>query len=52
MDIPKMTEFEEEHFTAISFLSYLHLYISITLSDEILGWEGVGNRQLFCFFKA
>jgi hypothetical protein len=23
-----------------------HLY------REILGWEGVGNRQLLCFFKA
>jgi hypothetical protein len=21
-------------------------------SNEILDWEGVGNRQLFCFFKA
>jgi hypothetical protein len=21
-------------------------------SNEILGWEGVGNRQLLCFFKA
>jgi hypothetical protein len=20
--------------------------------NEILGWEGVGNRQLLCFFKA
>jgi hypothetical protein len=20
-------------------------------SDEILGWEGVRNHQLFCFFK-
>jgi hypothetical protein len=20
--------------------------------NEILGWEGAGNRQLFCFFKA
>jgi hypothetical protein len=26
---------------------------SCTLScNEILGWEGVGNRQLLCFFKA
>jgi hypothetical protein len=21
-------------------------------SNEMLGWEGVGNRQLLCFFKA
>jgi hypothetical protein len=21
-------------------------------SNEILGWEGVGTRQLLCFFKA
>jgi hypothetical protein len=25
---------------------------SIARSNEILGWEGVGNRQLFYFFKA
>jgi hypothetical protein len=25
---------------------------SIARSNEILGWEGVGNRQLLCFFKA
>jgi hypothetical protein len=25
--------------------------VSIARSNEILGWEGVGNRQL-CFFKA
>jgi hypothetical protein len=24
----------------------------IARSNEILGWEGVGNRQLLCFFKA
>jgi hypothetical protein len=24
----------------------------ITRSNEILGWEGVGNRQLLCFFTA
>jgi hypothetical protein len=24
----------------------------ITRSNEILGWAGVGNRQLLCFFKA
>jgi hypothetical protein len=24
----------------------------IECSNEILGWEGVGNRQLLCFFKA
>jgi hypothetical protein len=28
-------------------------YISnMARSNEILGWEGVGNRQLLCFFKA
>jgi hypothetical protein len=25
---------------------------SIECSNEILGWEGVENRQLLCFFKA
>jgi hypothetical protein len=25
---------------------------SMARSNEILGWEGVGNRQLLCFFKA
>jgi hypothetical protein len=25
---------------------------SIARSIKILGWEGVGNRQLLCFFKA
>jgi hypothetical protein len=24
----------------------------IARSNEIRGWEGVGNRQLLCFFKA
>jgi hypothetical protein len=24
----------------------------IARSNEILGWEGVGNRQLLCFLKA
>jgi hypothetical protein len=23
----------------------------IARSNEILGWEGVGNRQLLCFFR-
>jgi hypothetical protein len=27
------------------------LDINIARSYEILGWEGVGNRQLLCFFK-
>jgi hypothetical protein len=22
------------------------------VSKEVLGWEGVGNSQLLCFFKA
>jgi hypothetical protein len=34
----------------------LRLFLSFRLntarSNEILGWEGVGNRQLLCFFKA
>jgi hypothetical protein len=25
---------------------------NMTRSNEILGWEGLGNRQLLCFFKA
>jgi hypothetical protein len=25
---------------------------NIARSNEILGWEGVGNSQLLCFFKA
>jgi hypothetical protein len=32
-----------------------HIFIRwhcIARSNEILGWEGVGNRQLLCFFKA
>jgi hypothetical protein len=28
------------------------LQICIECSNEILGWEGVGNRQLLCFFRA
>jgi hypothetical protein len=28
------------------------LKVHIAGSNEILGWEGVGNRQLLCFFKA
>jgi hypothetical protein len=27
-------------------------YWDIARSNEILGWGGVGNRQLLCFFKA
>jgi hypothetical protein len=30
----------------------LELRQAIARSNEILGWEGVGNRQLLCFFKA
>jgi hypothetical protein len=29
-----------------------HSLYNIARSNEILGWEGVGNRQLLCFFKA
>jgi hypothetical protein len=25
---------------------------NIARTNEILGWESVGNRQLLCFFKA
>jgi hypothetical protein len=28
-----------------------HCGYYIALSNEILDWEGVGNRQLLCFFK-
>jgi hypothetical protein len=28
------------------------ILLVITYSNEILGWEGVGNRQLLYFFKA
>jgi hypothetical protein len=28
------------------------IHESIARSNEILGWEGVGNRQLLCFLKA
>jgi hypothetical protein len=31
---------------------HLFLLYYIARSNEILGWEGVGNRQLLCFFKA
>jgi hypothetical protein len=31
---------------------FFMLSISIARSNEILGWEGVGNRQLLCFFTA
>jgi hypothetical protein len=30
----------------------INLLIHIARSNEILGWEGVGNPQLLCFFKA
>jgi hypothetical protein len=29
-----------------------NLLLLLSRSNEILGWEGVGNRQLLCFFKA
>jgi hypothetical protein len=29
-----------------------HSRFYIAHSNEILGWEGLGNRQLLCFFKA
>jgi hypothetical protein len=32
--------------------SFNILVLSIECSNEILGWEDVGNRQLLCFFKA
>jgi hypothetical protein len=33
-------------------LNALRIIIYIARSNEILGWEDVGNRQLLCFFKA
>jgi hypothetical protein len=33
------------------FLMHFFKY-NIARSNEILGWEGVANRQLLCFFKA
>jgi hypothetical protein len=29
-----------------------YVVCNIECSNEILGWEGVGNRQMLCFFKA
>jgi hypothetical protein len=37
---------------SIFFYSIARYFSSIARSNEILGWEGVGNRQLLCFFKA
>jgi hypothetical protein len=42
---------------AMIYLHYCHLitiFITyyIARSNEILAWEGVGNRQLLCFFQA
>jgi hypothetical protein len=31
---------------------YVNLETIYARSNEILDWEGVGNRQLLCFFKA
>jgi hypothetical protein len=37
----------------IRYVSFVSLTaICIARSNEILGWEGVENRQLLCFFKA
>jgi hypothetical protein len=33
-------------------ITFLKSDKTIECSNEILGWEGVGNRQLLCFFKA
>jgi hypothetical protein len=46
-----------EYWVAFEIVRLVHLretpcIIHIILrSNEILGWEGVGNRQLLCFFK-
>jgi hypothetical protein len=46
--------FCEVVFQDLSFLFLPHYprYKTISLSNKILDWEGVGNRQLLCFFKA
>jgi hypothetical protein len=28
-----------------------NIFINIGRSNEILGWEGLGTHQLFCFFE-
>jgi hypothetical protein len=33
-------------------VQYFIMTLYVARSNEILGWEGVGNRQLLCFFKA
>jgi hypothetical protein len=40
------------HFESPNILEQTQLNYNIARSNEILGWEGVGNRQLLCFFKA
>jgi hypothetical protein len=38
------------------FSKLFHIYVTFTFNiarlNEVLDWEGVGNRQLLCFFKA
>jgi hypothetical protein len=44
--------FTDDNFRCFHLHKELSAAISIARSNEILGWEGVGNRQLLCFFKA
>jgi hypothetical protein len=43
---------KKQIFQGFKKVKFLTLASYIVRSNEILGWEGVGNRQLFCFFKA
>jgi hypothetical protein len=44
----------ERSLNSLYFFVIIYVLITLTIecSNEILGWEGVGNRQLLCFFKA
>jgi hypothetical protein len=43
---------KKQIFQGFKKVKFLTLASYIVPSNEILGCEGVGNRQLFCFFKA
>jgi Mn-dependent DtxR family transcriptional regulator len=50
---------ETEHFEKLKSCSAMDLLIKslqkkskCLFANEIVDWEGVGNRQLLCFFKA
>jgi hypothetical protein len=44
--------YESLIFTSGKIIHTRATYNNIARSNEILGWDDVGNRQLFCFFKA